>query len=230
MAPNDTRTALIEAAIKLFSSRGYEAVSTREIADAAAVNLGAIQYHFGNKANLFIEMVRSLMHTTGTAFRELQQLPPPKTELEAGSRLAQVVQAFLNENLDSAEPHGCKMMCREVLSGRQNDDGMLSQLIESVVSEFMRPFHQSMVEMIRVLAPSLSEEQLGLSAHSIAGQCAIYTSHGPFLQALHGDVLRTEESVKEIAEHVTVFSLRGLGCKPALIEKVCSGIREQNRK
>ncbi|HWU62764.1 MAG TPA: CerR family C-terminal domain-containing protein [Ensifer sp.] len=47
-----TRLALIEAGLKLFGARGYDAVSTREIADAAEANIGSIAYHFGGKPGL----------------------------------------------------------------------------------------------------------------------------------------------------------------------------------
>jgi AcrR family transcriptional regulator len=45
----DTKTRLLDAAEGLFSDRGFEAVSHRDIAEAAAVNLAAINYHFGSK-------------------------------------------------------------------------------------------------------------------------------------------------------------------------------------
>ena len=49
------RETLLKVATKLFIERGYNGVSTRELAEAADVNLGAIQYHFGSKAKLFVE-------------------------------------------------------------------------------------------------------------------------------------------------------------------------------
>jgi AcrR family transcriptional regulator len=45
----DTKTRLLDAAERLFSDRGFEAVSHRDIAGAAAVNLAAVNYHFGSK-------------------------------------------------------------------------------------------------------------------------------------------------------------------------------------
>jgi AcrR family transcriptional regulator len=45
----DTKTRLLDAAERLFSDRGFEAVSHRDIALAAAVNLAAVNYHFGSK-------------------------------------------------------------------------------------------------------------------------------------------------------------------------------------
>lgn len=57
----NTRTALILAAGELFAEHGFEAVSTRMIADKAGVNLGGIHYHFGGKENLHVGIFEYFM-------------------------------------------------------------------------------------------------------------------------------------------------------------------------
>lgn len=47
-----TRQALIRAALDLFGRNGFDATSTREIAQAAKVNSAGIAYHFGGKDGL----------------------------------------------------------------------------------------------------------------------------------------------------------------------------------
>jgi AcrR family transcriptional regulator len=51
-ASDQTRMALIRAALKLFGTMGYDGASTREIAAAANANIGSIAYHFGGKEGL----------------------------------------------------------------------------------------------------------------------------------------------------------------------------------
>ena len=51
-ASDQTRMALIRAALKLFGAMGYDGASTREIAAAANANIGSIAYHFGGKEGL----------------------------------------------------------------------------------------------------------------------------------------------------------------------------------
>ncbi len=48
-----TKAQIMRAAILLFTSRGYEGASVREIAAEAGVNIGLIRYHFGHKADLY---------------------------------------------------------------------------------------------------------------------------------------------------------------------------------
>ncbi|WP_026402119.1 TetR/AcrR family transcriptional regulator [Actinomadura rifamycini] len=50
---NDTRERLLDAAERLYAERGVDAVSLREIVQAAGVrNATAVQYHFGDRAGM----------------------------------------------------------------------------------------------------------------------------------------------------------------------------------
>lgn len=49
---SDTKVALLEAAKRLVSERGYAGTTVRELAAASGTNLAAVNYHFGSRANL----------------------------------------------------------------------------------------------------------------------------------------------------------------------------------
>lgn len=55
-----TRAALIAAARKLWADRGYAAVGTPEIAQAAGVTRGAMYHQYADKAELFRAVVESV--------------------------------------------------------------------------------------------------------------------------------------------------------------------------
>jgi AcrR family transcriptional regulator len=52
-ASADTRNRLIAAAAVLFSERGFDNVTVREICKTSNANVAAINYHFGDKAGLY---------------------------------------------------------------------------------------------------------------------------------------------------------------------------------
>ena len=51
--PDPARARLLRAGLRLFAQQGYAATSTRELAQAAGVNVAAISYYFGDKAGLY---------------------------------------------------------------------------------------------------------------------------------------------------------------------------------
>lgn len=53
-----TENKIIMAANKLFTQKGYNATTTRDIAKEAGTNLALINYHFGSKENLYKKVVR----------------------------------------------------------------------------------------------------------------------------------------------------------------------------
>jgi AcrR family transcriptional regulator len=51
-APEETRKAIIDSALKLFGEKGYAVTSVQEITDAAGVTKGAFYHHFESKQDL----------------------------------------------------------------------------------------------------------------------------------------------------------------------------------
>src|SRR5881628_898710 len=56
MASDQTRTAILAAAERLYAERGFGDVTLRDIVAAAEVNLAAVNYHFGSKDELIAEL------------------------------------------------------------------------------------------------------------------------------------------------------------------------------
>lgn len=54
----DTRERILNAGERLFMAHGYEGTSMRQITSEAAVNLAAVNYHFGSKESLMQEVFR----------------------------------------------------------------------------------------------------------------------------------------------------------------------------
>src|SRR6187402_469003 len=75
-----TRRALVSAALKLFGTVGYDGASTREIAAAANANLGSIAYHFGGKEGLRLavadHIIGLMQEVAARAAADSPPLPP----------------------------------------------------------------------------------------------------------------------------------------------------------
>src|SRR5690348_9809657 len=62
------RGQLLDAAIALFAARGYEGVSTGEVAKEAGLTQSMVHYYFGNKASLWEAAVERLMRRRSAQF------------------------------------------------------------------------------------------------------------------------------------------------------------------
>lgn len=92
----DARTQLLDATTQLLSNAGATKLTSRSIAEAANVNLGAITYYFGSKQNLLDEAMLNLARTL---------LEPVLEELESDTepipkllRSVQLLNSILAEN------------------------------------------------------------------------------------------------------------------------------------
>ncbi|HEX3180076.1 MAG TPA: TetR family transcriptional regulator [Beijerinckiaceae bacterium] len=87
-----TRDSLIKAAIDVFSAKGFEGGSVREITQAAKANQAAINYHFGGKEGLYREVLKASIQ----AFAELSPLDMGRLAEMDGP---QAVEAFIRTQL-----------------------------------------------------------------------------------------------------------------------------------
>jgi AcrR family transcriptional regulator len=87
-----TRDNLIEAAIAVFSAKGFEGGSVREITQAANANQAAINYHFGGKDGLYREVLKA-------SVRVFAELSPLDADRLAGMNGPQAVDTFIRTQL-----------------------------------------------------------------------------------------------------------------------------------
>ncbi|MCX6031700.1 MAG: TetR/AcrR family transcriptional regulator [Chloroflexi bacterium] len=68
--PAITRDRIIEQATRLFVSRGYHAMSMREIAEAVGVTKAALYYHFSDKEELFLAVLTASLDRLAAIIHE----------------------------------------------------------------------------------------------------------------------------------------------------------------
>ena len=90
-----TRAALVRAALKLFGRQGFEGTSTREIAALAKANIGSIAYHFGGKEGLRAACANYIVETIGGVAGAAM------AETAGGSHDAEAAQAQLETVLEA---------------------------------------------------------------------------------------------------------------------------------
>ena len=71
-----TRRALLDAALELFAEHGYANTSTEEVVRRAAVTRGALYYHFRDKAALFTAVYEKQSVASSSRRAAAQALTP----------------------------------------------------------------------------------------------------------------------------------------------------------
>jgi AcrR family transcriptional regulator len=82
-----TRGKLVEAALKLFSTSGYEHATVDDISNAAGYSKGAYYFHFSTKDDVLLELLRMWTESRSAVLAGLEGERPSPDELR--DRLAQ---------------------------------------------------------------------------------------------------------------------------------------------
>jgi len=61
MKREETRQKLIESAGQIFAELGYDAATVRQITDRAGANIASVNYHFGDKLQLYREVLTKVL-------------------------------------------------------------------------------------------------------------------------------------------------------------------------
>ena len=68
----EVKDQILQAAKTLFSSRGFDGTTVRQICEEADVSLALVSYHFGGKENVFNALFEPLRHTFMNAHYDVQ--------------------------------------------------------------------------------------------------------------------------------------------------------------
>jgi AcrR family transcriptional regulator len=92
---------IIESALNLFSTKGFEGTSVREIAADAEVNVAMINYYFGSKENLFESVVEYRASFLKGIFEDLIN----NTSLSSIEKIDVIIDQTIERKLSNSQFH-----------------------------------------------------------------------------------------------------------------------------
>ena len=125
MEKTDKKADILKAAELLFSEFGFEGTSTRQIAKESGANMAMINYYFGSKEGVFLEIMESRI----SGFKSHLDLIN-EAQIPAKEKLLKVVEQYATRIFSNISFH--KMMHRE-LSLMQRPE-MFSQIKDAMAS------------------------------------------------------------------------------------------------
>ena len=159
----DTREQILRAAEVLFARQGFGETTMRQITESAAVNIAAVNYHFGSKEKLLVELLDRIVKPLNDERIELLD----EYEASGVPDATEVLTAFLLPDL----------RLLEALRSRDESLPRFVSRMYSEASEMMskimgRQFAETQVRFyaaFRHALPALSHEEIAWRLHCVVG-------------------------------------------------------------
>jgi AcrR family transcriptional regulator len=197
ITPQETRERIVRAAGEVFGRHGFDGTTIRQITRRAGVNVAAVNYHFRDKDELYLRVLRE---AKGLA----RELPASDSGGEPEERLRGFIFAFVERLLDPNRPAWhVQVITQEMMRP--------TPALDLLVREMTEPVFRQVRELAGAVAGRrLPEVKLDLLASSIVGQCLFYVRSGPMIERLAPELSQGPHRIEQIAEHIAAFSLAAL--------------------
>ncbi|MEA1902476.1 MAG: TetR/AcrR family transcriptional regulator [Actinomycetota bacterium] len=159
----ETREQVIEAAEVLFARNGYSATSLREITETARVNIAAVNYHFGSKEKLLIEILDRVVGPINA--KRMNLLDQIETAGEA--TVVEVLTAFLLPDLQvlnelrARNPELPRFVSRMYSEGTELMTRIMGRQFAEVQTRFYRAFEKAL--------PDIERDDIAWRLHCVVG-------------------------------------------------------------
>ncbi len=204
VAVDRTTLRLLHAAGQVFAEQGFARATVREICNLADANIAAVNYHFGGKEKLYAAALSFWKDEALLKYPPTLGLP---ADASADQRLAAFVRSLLLRLFDPGRPtwHG-KLVARELIEPTPAFD------------EHLQTFVRPLLDLLRNIVAALLGPELiaadpalvGRCTASVVSQCLFYIHHRSCLEKLLPEQQYDPQSIDQIAEHVTRFSLSAI--------------------
>jgi len=191
-----TRIRLLEAAGPVFAAEGFHKAKIRDICARAGANVAAVNYHFGDKLGLYVEVLR---YSVSAAV-----LDPGLITGAPEAKLRGFVHMMLDSVFKATRPAWYMKLVLQEMSNP-------TPAIDELVKEFIRPRYRLLCELIgAMIGQSRNARVTQLCAHSVVGQARHYLIANIVIERVWPEFRFTPDELEELTDHITAFSLAGI--------------------
>jgi AcrR family transcriptional regulator len=196
--PDNTKIRLLKAAAAVFAERGFQDATVRQICERAGTNIALINYYFGDKLELYTQVLRYSLRPGPDA-----RINMPSPEMEPTEALRMMIRAMVERAFETGEQADLRF--RLML----NEFVRPSEATTRVVDVVMRPVYDRLREIVgSILGLPADDPKTRLCVHSILGQVAHFAHTKPVLGLLWPEMTKNGRTQRElIVKHITEFSL-----------------------
>lgn len=206
------REAIVQAAAPLFADKGFDAVTTREVAEAAGVSEALLYRHFDSKAALYEAIQMScILEASGDA-QKLETLPDSTATLVLAAYLV-MAKIELGSEPGSPRAHIPRLILRSLLTDGEFTRGFVSATSAKWIGKIERCIRAG-VEAGEIDLPYEDAINSVWFAHHIACSVVFYRLPGAPVVDYPGGGNDAEECLDRSIR----FALRGLGLTKKAID------------
>lgn len=194
MAVIDTKSKILNAAVREFAEHGFDCTTIRGICKRADVNVAAVNYHFDSKETLYLNVFKVLFERKNTNNAALLG-SVPANEWEAAFRawMRKNIELFLNPG--EFDGYMFKIMFREMNSQ--------SSMFQNIFKEYLKPRFDGLEKFLRQRLPSdTTNEELYIFIFSIISQFLFYFQSSSLVVNAFPEVEKIKNKVNEIADFI----------------------------
>jgi AcrR family transcriptional regulator len=203
-AVKGVRDRLLDAAEELFSERGFDGTSVRDLAGAAGCNIASVNYYFGGKEKLYEEVWRRhLVSQRDSRVASIDQVMAASDRTPSLEELLRsFAYAFVGPLVDQrAGRRFIKLMARELINPHLPSDMFGQEVIKPTLTQMQRA--------LKEVCPELDESKVPLVVFSLVGQLIHTIRLKPILQWTDDEVLAMFDPARLI-DHIVAFSAAGI--------------------
>ena len=208
---------IVDIAARIFAERGFRAVTVKDIVKAAGVNVAAVNYHFGDKEQLYRAVVR---HNLQVREASTPIVTPSKEQLPAQERLRDFIHTLMIQLLDDKLP---SVMSRLMLWEAIDPTPVFGEAVDALPRRQLKILDAVITDLLDKGHARAAVRRYSIS---ILGQCVYYRYGLTVLQHIDPGLRFTPQSVHAIAGHIYEFSLAAIrGCARRATAKNRAGPR-----
>lgn len=199
----ETHERILQAAENLFSSKGFEATSVRDITTEASCNVASVNYHFGGKENLYLEAFRSLLSEVRDwriASMRGDMADNPEMSLE------DFVESFASAFMEPLVDQSRGRFFLGLISHEMNDPHLPPSVF---VEEFVRPLAEVSIEGFERFGPPMEPMVQRLCLMSVVAQL-LHALKARIMFADDQEPVMVPADLQEHVRHIIRFSAGGI--------------------
>lgn len=198
----DTRDRILDTAERLFAEHGFDGTSLRQITEVAAVNLAAVNYHFGSKEDLYSQVFlrrivpinarRMALFDEAVARARGRPLP-----------LTAIFDSFIRPIFEMADraPSFLRLLARNI--------GAPPPFMSTILEAQFRPLIVRYVKALHDALPHLPAKTVFWRMHFVVGMTLHCASHHFTIDKMSAGLCHADD-LDEMLRHLVDFAVAGM--------------------